>query len=52
MINNTYDFANEYSTFNILKDMNIPNIDDISDKKLIFIVGMPRYWKYLIIQNY
>ena len=54
MINNTYDFANEYSTFNILKDMNIPNIDDISDKKIIFIVGMPRCGSTLLskIINY
>ena len=54
MVKNTYFMKDEYSKFDILKDMNIPNIDDICDKKIIFIVGMPRCGSTLLskIINY
>ena len=54
MVKNTYFMKDEYSKFEILKDMNIPNINDICEKKIIFIVGMPRCGSTLLskIINY
>ena len=54
LVKNTYFVKDEYSKFNILKDMNIPHINDICNKKIIFFVGMPRCGSTLLskIINY